>query len=54
MNIRWTEPEVLDLESIRDYLARDSEYYATEFVGRIIDAVEKLYLLPSMVEWFPK
>jgi toxin ParE1/3/4 len=54
MNIRWTEPAVLDLESIKDYIARDSEYYATEFVGRIIDAVEKLCLLPSMGRVVPE
>ena len=54
MNIRWTEPAVLDLESIRDYIARDSEYYATEFIGRIIDAVEKLYMLPSMGRIVPE
>ena len=45
MNIRWTEPAVLDLENIRDFISRDSEYYAVEFTAKIIDAVEKLYLL---------
>jgi plasmid stabilization system protein ParE len=54
MNIRWTEPAVLDLESIRDYIARDSDYYATEFIGRILDAVEKLYMLPSMGRKVPE
>jgi len=54
MNIRWTEPAVIDLESIRDYIARDSEYYATEFIRRIIDAVEKLYLLPSIGRKVPE
>ena len=46
MNIRWTEPAVLDLENIRDFISRDSEYYAVEFTTKIIDAVEKLYSLP--------
>lgn len=27
MKIEWTEPALLDLESIRDYIRRDSEYY---------------------------
>lgn len=26
MNIRWTEPAVIDLENIRGFIARDSEY----------------------------
>ena len=54
MNIRWTEPAVLDLESIRDYIARDSEYYAAEFIARVIDAVEKLYSLPRMGRKVPE
>ncbi len=32
MKIEWTDPSVLDLESIRDYIAKDSEYYAAEFI----------------------
>jgi len=54
MNIRWTEPAVLDLENIRDFISRDSEYYAVEFTTQIIDAVEKLYLLPSMGRKVPE
>jgi toxin ParE1/3/4 len=42
MKIEWTEPAVDDLAGIRDYIARDSEFYAGKFVGRIIEAVEKL------------
>ena len=54
MNIRWTELAVLDLENIRDFITRDSEYYAVEFTAKIIDAVEKLYLLPSMGRKVPE
>jgi hypothetical protein len=36
MKIEWTEPAISDLESIRDYIGRDSEYYASRFIGRII------------------
>jgi len=28
MKIEWTEPALLYLENIRDYIRRDSEYYA--------------------------
>lgn len=34
MKIEWTEPALLDLESIRDYFRRDSEYYAARFIER--------------------
>ena len=54
MNIRWTEPAVLDLENIRDFISRDSKYYAVEFTTKIIDAVEKLCLLPSMGRKVPE
>jgi toxin ParE1/3/4 len=48
MKIEWTEPAVLDLESIRDYIAAGSEHYATRFVERIIDAVENLTSFPEL------
>jgi len=48
MKIEWTEPALLDLDGIRDYIARDSEYYASQFIGRIIEAVENLERFPEM------
>lgn len=36
MKFEWTEPAVLDLKGIRDYIKKDSEYYATRFVERVI------------------
>lgn len=48
MKIEWTEPSLSDLEGIRDYIKKDSEYYATRFVERIIKAVETLEKFPKM------
>ncbi|MEK7242318.1 MAG: type II toxin-antitoxin system RelE/ParE family toxin [Planctomycetota bacterium] len=48
MKIEWTEPALSDLEGIRDYIKKDSEYYATRFVERIIKAVETLEKFPKM------
>ena len=48
MKLQWTEPAVLDLEDIRDFIARDLEYYALEFVGKIFNAVEKLKRFPQV------
>lgn len=42
MNVTWAEPALSDVESIRDFIKRDSEYYATRFVDRIIEVVESL------------
>ena len=47
MKIEWTEPAILDLDGIRNYIARDSEYYASRFVGKIVKAVEKLEEFPE-------
>ncbi len=54
MNIRWSEPAVMDLENIRNYIARDSEYYAADFVARVIGSVEKLCILPRMGRKVPE
>ena len=48
MNLEWTEPALVDLESIWDFIKRDSEYYASQFIERIIDAVENLKTFPEM------
>ncbi len=47
MKIEWTKPAVLDLESIRDYIRRGSEYFAARFIERIIEAVESLADFPE-------
>lgn len=32
MTILWTEPALEDLRELHDYIARDSEVYASRFV----------------------
>jgi toxin ParE1/3/4 len=54
MKIEWTEPAVLDLEDIRNYISRDSEYYAARFVEKIIEPVEGLEKLPKMGRFVPE
>lgn len=54
MRIEWTEPALLDLKSIKYYINRDSEYYATRFVERIIEAVESLLRFPEMGRSVPE
>lgn len=45
MRIEWTEPALL--ESIRDFIKRNSEKYAARFVEKIIAAAESLEKLPK-------
>ena len=54
MKIEWTEPALSDLENIRDFIRRDSEYYAIRCVERIIDAVESLEKLPEIGRSVPE
>ncbi len=39
MKVEWTDPALDDLEIIRDYISKDSPYYARQFIERIFDAV---------------
>ncbi len=45
--VLWTEPALLDLEAIRDYIARDSDVYAAATVERILEAVERIGEFPQ-------
>ncbi|MFA6291525.1 MAG: type II toxin-antitoxin system RelE/ParE family toxin [Victivallales bacterium] len=54
MNILWTKTAVEDLKSIKEFIARDSEFYAIQFTGKIISSVEKLSLLPEMGRKVPE
>ena len=48
MKLLWTDSALADLESIRDYIARDSAVYAARFLGRLVEAVEILDRFPEM------
>ncbi|MBI4722421.1 MAG: type II toxin-antitoxin system RelE/ParE family toxin [Candidatus Stahlbacteria bacterium] len=54
MNIEWTEPAVSDLESIKDYIARDSVPYASRFVEKVIEAVENIKGFPEIGRKIPE
>lgn len=44
--VTWSVPALRDLEEVRDYIARDSEYYAAGFVRRIVETAQSLGELP--------
>ncbi len=54
MRLEWTEPSFSDLGSIRDYIGRDSQYYAYQFIARIIEAAESLIKHPLMGRIVPE
>jgi toxin ParE1/3/4 len=46
-SILWSPQALRDLESVREYIARDSPLYADLMVSRIVAAVERLELFPQ-------
>ena len=54
MKLIWTEPAVLDLERIKDYISRDSEYYALALIEKIFESVEKLIRFPKIGREVPE
>ncbi len=45
--ITWTPQAIEDVESIKTYIARDSEHYAALVVQRIVEAVDRLERFPE-------
>lgn len=47
MRIEWTKPALADMQAIRNYIGRDSSYYAARFVEKVIASIEKLAEFPQ-------
>ncbi len=45
--IRWTVQAADDLETIVEYIARDSEHYTSLFAINIVDVIELLSISPK-------
>ena len=54
MRIEWTEPALDDLRAIRDYIAKDSRFFAMRFVERIFEVAERLQEFPEMGRRVPE
>ena len=54
MKLVWTDPSIEDLRSIRDYIARDSEYYAIDLIEQLILAAERLVEFPRLGRAVPE
>ena len=54
MKIVWTKSAVINLGNLKNYVAQDSEFYATELVTKIIDAIEKLDQFPRLGREVPE
>ncbi len=54
MRLEWTDPALDALEGIRDYIAKDSPYYARRFIERIFDVAGKLQDHPRLGRQVPE
>jgi toxin ParE1/3/4 len=54
MRIEWTDPALADLEAIRDYIGKDSRYYARRYITRLFEAIAKLKDFPSLGRHVPE
>jgi plasmid stabilization system protein ParE len=53
MRIEWSQVALADLEDLYDYIARDVPYYAEQFVGRLMESVERLADHPRLGRCVP-
>ena len=54
IEVRWSDPALDDLEGYRNHIAKDSPFYARQFVERVFDYVEKLTDFPKMGRLVPE
>ena len=54
MRVRWTEPALEDMEGIQVYIAKDSTFYARQFIERIFEAAKKLEDFPELGRKVPE
>ncbi len=54
IEVRWSNPALEDMEGIRDYIAKDSPFYARRFIERVFGHFEKLNDFPKMGRLVPE
>jgi toxin ParE1/3/4 len=52
--VKWSNPAKFDLKQIRDYIARDSKFYAQKVSQEIVEKFEKLNLFPEVGRVVPE
>ena len=52
--IRWSPEAIEDLESIADYISRDSDYYARSVISKFMDTIRRISEQPFIGRVLPK
>lgn len=53
-DVRWTDQAIEDVQSIRDFIGRNSPRYALLVAERLVGAVERLEALPHSGRMVPE
>ena len=54
MKLIWTDPSIEDLRAVREYIGRDSDYYAADLVEQVVLSVERLVRFPNLGRVVPE
>ena len=54
MIVFWSTPAIDDLKAIQVYIAQGSEYYAAEFIRKVLEVVDKLEQFPEVGRVIPE
>ena len=54
LKVRWSPEAVEDVESIADYIGRDSQFYARATVSKIIDFSRSISKFPQIGRMVPE
>ena len=54
MRIRWSDVARADVLALREYIARDSPYYARRFTERLVESVRTLRDFPRIGRQVPE
>ena len=54
IKVKWSPEALEDVESIAEYISRDSEFYARATLSKIIDLCESLTKFPQMGRMVPE
>jgi toxin ParE1/3/4 len=54
MSVNWTQPALDDLTSIKNYIVKDSPFYARRFIERLFEAAEILEKFPELGRKVPE
>lgn len=54
MRIEWSEPAMVDMAALRDYIASDAPARAISFIQRVFDHVDTLHAFPELGRTVPE